>query len=147
MACLNTTPVGDGPPHEAALSSTDRLKVNTDAQLTSTSVQTSRRVGKQLCGYRQLKDFRVVSGLQSDGSVLQRDVIARDRHARELRETPTTNAGEFGGVHANDDQALLTVLGGPRANLRQCTKPVDAGVRPKVDEDDLALQVRRCQWR
>ena len=44
---------------------------------------------------------------------------------------------EFGGVHANDDQPLLTVPGGPRANVRQCAKPVDAGVRPKVDRTTL----------
>jgi len=54
---------------------------------------------------------------------------------------------EFWCVDTDDDQPLLTVPGGPGANVRECAKPVDARVRPKVDEDDFALQVRRCEWR
>src|SRR5580765_6627528 len=44
---------------------------------------------------------------------------------------------KFWGVHADDDQPLFFVLGGPRANVRQCPKPVDAGIRPELDENDL----------
>src|SRR4029079_3951636 len=54
---------------------------------------------------------------------------------------------EFWCVDTDDDQPLLTVPGGPGANVRECAQPVDARVRPKVDEDDFALQVRRCEWR
>src|SRR5882672_196350 len=54
---------------------------------------------------------------------------------------------EFWCVDADDDQPLFFVPRGPGADVWQRPKPIDAGVGPEVDEDDLALQVRRCQWR
>ena len=89
MAYLNTTPVGDRPPHKAALSSTDRLEVSTDGLVdldfgpdepqgpASNRVDTAPTEG-----------LFVWSALQSERSVLQQDVIAKDRHAREPTEVP-----------------------------------------------------------
>src|SRR5258707_169071 len=53
---------------------------------------------------------------------------------------------KFRCVHADDDQPLFLVPRGPRANVGHCAKPIDAGVRPEVDENDLALKLRRRQW-
>ena len=40
-------------------------------------------------------------------------------------------------------QPLIAVLGRPRTDVRKSAQPVDAGVRPEVDEDDLAAQALR----
>ncbi len=54
---------------------------------------------------------------------------------------------ELGRVHADDDQSPVAVLLRPRADIRERAEPVDAGVRPEVNEDDLAAQVRRDERR
>ena len=55
---------------------------------------------------------------------------------------------EFGGVDADDHQSLVGVLVGPGAEVGKGTEPVDAGVGPEVDQDDLAAQVGgRQRWR
>jgi hypothetical protein len=48
-------------------------------------------------------------------------------------------------VNADDDQAVAFVLLGPGADVGERAEPVDAGVRPEVDEDDLPTQARGCQ--
>ncbi|MNF47025.1 hypothetical protein D3C84_282060 [compost metagenome] len=48
--------------------------------------------------------------------------------------------GEFGGVHADHHQPLVTVLLGPGLDVRQAAQAVDAGVGPEVHQHHLALQ-------
>src|SRR6516164_3577161 len=50
---------------------------------------------------------------------------------------------EFWGVDANHNQAVILVLLSPRADVAERAQPIDAGVGPEVDENDLAPQVRR----
>src|SRR6478672_7117999 len=50
-------------------------------------------------------------------------------------------------VDADHDQALGLVLLGPRADVWKRAQPVDARVCPDVDEDDLAVQTLRREWR
>ena len=52
---------------------------------------------------------------------------------------------ELGRVHADNDQSLVLVSLGPRAHMRKCAEPIDTGVSPEVDENDLPAQVRRRQ--
>lgn len=47
---------------------------------------------------------------------------------------------ELRRVDADDDQTSIAVLLGPRANEGQRAEPVDAGVRPEVNENDLSSQ-------
>src|SRR6185295_2718812 len=54
---------------------------------------------------------------------------------------------KLGGMDADHDQPLIVVLLGPRADVAERAQPVDAGVRPEVDEDDLAAQVRGAEGR
>ena len=52
---------------------------------------------------------------------------------------------ELGRVDADDDQALSDVLLVPPADVAERAQPVDARVRPEVDEDDLPAQAFRGQ--
>src|SRR5947199_2441691 len=52
---------------------------------------------------------------------------------------------ELRRVDADDDQASIAVLLGPRANEGQRAEPVDAGVRPEVNENDLSSQTPRSE--
>src|SRR5262249_46983432 len=54
---------------------------------------------------------------------------------------------ELRRVDADDDQPLLCVLLRPRPDERERPEPVDAGVRPEVDEHDLPAQALRGQGR
>ena len=45
---------------------------------------------------------------------------------------------ELGRVHPDDGQPDIRVLLGPRPEVRERAQPVDAGVRPEVDEHDAA---------
>jgi hypothetical protein len=54
---------------------------------------------------------------------------------------------ELGRVEAHNDEALVLVLLGPRADVGERAKPVDAGVRPEVDEDDVPVQALRRERR
>ncbi|HMJ11093.1 MAG TPA: hypothetical protein VK524_06775 [Polyangiaceae bacterium] len=47
---------------------------------------------------------------------------------------------EFGCVHANHDQSAALILLGPRTQVREGAAPVDAGIRPEIDDHDLATQ-------
>jgi hypothetical protein len=49
---------------------------------------------------------------------------------------------ELGRVNADHHQPVLLVLLRPRPDVRERAEPVDAGVRPEVDEDDFPLEVR-----
>ena len=49
---------------------------------------------------------------------------------------------ELRGVDADHDQPLILVLLGPGADIGECAEPVDAGIGPEVDENDLPLQIR-----
>src|SRR6478752_7847387 len=53
---------------------------------------------------------------------------------------------EFGRMHANHYQALVTVFLRPCANIGQRAEPVDTGIRPEINKDDLPTQVSRRQW-
>ena len=50
-------------------------------------------------------------------------------------------------VDADDDQASIAVLLRPGANVGQRAEPVDAGVRPEIDENDPPTQLRRSERR
>ena len=50
---------------------------------------------------------------------------------------------ELRRVDADDDQALIHVLLVPRADVAERAQPVDARVRPEVDEHDLPAQAVR----
>jgi hypothetical protein len=52
---------------------------------------------------------------------------------------------ELRRVDADNDQALIPVLLVPRADVAERAQPVDARVRPEVDEHDLPLQALRSQ--
>src|SRR6185295_15261234 len=54
---------------------------------------------------------------------------------------------EFRGMDADDDQPLVLVLVRPGAKVGLRAQPVDAGVCPEMDEDDLSAQGRRGEWR
>src|SRR6185436_77871 len=53
---------------------------------------------------------------------------------------------ELRRVDADDDESLVAVLLGPRAKVAERAEPVDARVRPEVDEHDLPAQVSRFEW-
>ena len=48
--------------------------------------------------------------------------------------------GELGRVHAEDDEPLRSIALVPRLQVRERAEAVDAGVRPEVDQHDLAAQ-------
>jgi hypothetical protein len=52
---------------------------------------------------------------------------------------------ELGRVDADDDQSFVLVLLVPRADVAERAQPVDARVRPEVDQDDLPAQPFRSQ--
>jgi hypothetical protein len=54
---------------------------------------------------------------------------------------------ELGRMDADDHQAVVLVPLGPGAEVGKLAEPVDAGVGPEVDQDDVAIQVGRRQWR
>ena len=54
---------------------------------------------------------------------------------------------ELRRVNADHHQAPTLVLLGPGAHVRQRAQPVDAGIGPEVDEDDLTAQARNGQRR
>src|SRR5207247_4660441 len=47
----------------------------------------------------------------------------------------------------NHDQPSILVLLGPRADVGERAQPIDARVRPEVDENDLSAQVLHCERR
>jgi hypothetical protein len=52
---------------------------------------------------------------------------------------------ELRGVDADHDQPLILILLGPRADIGERAEPVDAGIGPEVDENDLPLHVRSAE--
>src|SRR5688572_5208117 len=54
---------------------------------------------------------------------------------------------KLGRVHPDHDQAVVPVLCGPGMDVGYGAQPVDAGVGPELDEDDLSAQAVRRQWR
>jgi hypothetical protein len=52
---------------------------------------------------------------------------------------------EFGRVDADDDEARALVRVGPALDVGERPQAVDAGVRPEVDQDDLAAELRQRQ--
>ena len=48
--------------------------------------------------------------------------------------------GELGCVHADDDQAMIFVFGGPCADIRKRAAQIDTGVGPEIDEYNLPAQ-------
>jgi hypothetical protein len=54
---------------------------------------------------------------------------------------------ELGRVHAEHDQPVALVFLGPRADVGKLAEPVDTGVGPEVDQDDLAAQAGRRERR
>src|ERR1700722_2094078 len=55
--------------------------------------------------------------------------------------------GKLGRMYADHHQSLVLVFLGPCVNVRPRASPVDAGVGPEIDEDDLPAQAGRGQWR
>src|SRR2546430_4910584 len=72
-------------------------------------------------------------------------VVAVDRNwiidAHLFRGTPNVVdvlfKRELRRVHTDHDESLIFVFLAPRAEVRECAEPVDAGVGPEVDENDL----------
>jgi hypothetical protein len=54
---------------------------------------------------------------------------------------------ELRRMHADDDQSLVLVLVGPGANVGLLALPIDAGVRPEIDEHNFPAQAFRRQRR
>jgi hypothetical protein len=54
---------------------------------------------------------------------------------------------ELGRMDADDDEPEVVVSRGPRAHEGQRAEPVDAGVRPEIDENDPPTQLRRSERR
>jgi hypothetical protein len=54
---------------------------------------------------------------------------------------------ELGRMDTDDDEPQVAVFRGPRAHEGQRAEPVDAGVRPKLDENDPPTQLRRSERR
>jgi hypothetical protein len=54
---------------------------------------------------------------------------------------------ELRSVDPDHDQPLIRVPLGPGADIGECAKPVDAGVGPEVDKNDLPVQIRRAERR
>src|ERR671925_766682 len=54
---------------------------------------------------------------------------------------------ELGRMDADDDEPQVAVFRGPRAHEGQRAEPVDAGVRPEIDEHDPPTQLRRSERR
>src|SRR3984893_13218388 len=53
---------------------------------------------------------------------------------------------ELRRVNADDHESVFLVFPRPRANIGECPEPVDAGVRPEVDQHDLPAQAILRQW-
>ena len=53
---------------------------------------------------------------------------------------------ELWRVHADHHQSLVFVFLAPRADVRKGTEPVDAGVRPEVDQNHFSAQAGGRQW-
>jgi hypothetical protein len=54
---------------------------------------------------------------------------------------------ELRRVYPDYDQSVIGVFPGPGSEVGKLAEPVDTGVGPEVDEDDLPAQVGRCQRR
>src|SRR4051794_5839604 len=54
---------------------------------------------------------------------------------------------ELRRVDADHHQSVMLVFLGPRADIRKCTLPIDAGIGAEIDQDDLAAQASCRQWR
>jgi hypothetical protein len=54
---------------------------------------------------------------------------------------------KLGRMDADDDKPEVAVFRGPRAHEGQRAEPVDAGVRPEIDEDDPPTQLRGSKRR
>ena len=52
---------------------------------------------------------------------------------------------ELGRMGTDYHQTLIAVLGRPRTDIGQRAQPVDAGVGPEIDQDDLAAQALHSQ--
>jgi hypothetical protein len=48
---------------------------------------------------------------------------------------------ELGGMHADNDEPVISVALRPRANVRLRAQPVDARQRPEVHQHDVAAQL------
>src|ERR1043166_2246154 len=53
---------------------------------------------------------------------------------------------ELRRVHADHYQSSILVFLGPRANVGQCAQPIDTGVGPKLDQDNVSPQSGDRQW-
>jgi hypothetical protein len=73
-----------------------------------------------------VEDDRVVDAQLADGAA----------HVLEVVLEP-----ELRAMHSDDDEPAVAVSLGPSADVRQGPQPVDARVRPDVDEDDAPAQL------
>src|SRR5439155_9629249 len=75
--------------------------------------------------------------------VVQRYSIAETQVARRLADDREDMLeGELGRVDADDHEPVLRIGAVPRLEVRERAQAVDARVRPEVDQDDLAAQLR-----
>ena len=82
---------------------------------------------------QRLPDGEVVV---DDDRVVDAQLAGRMTHVVEV-----VLEAELGAVHADDDEPAVAVPLGPRSDVRQRPQPVDARVRPDVDEDDAPAQL------
>src|SRR6516164_5721719 len=53
---------------------------------------------------------------------------------------------EFGRVYSDDNQSMVPVLPRPRSDIGEGAPPVNAGICPEVDEDDVSAKALAAQW-
>ncbi len=85
-------------------------------------------------------------GVIAEGLPCRKIVVECDRIGEPVVADPTIDVLgarpelELGRVHADHDQAAVGVVAVPRLDIGRGADPVDAGVLPEIDQDDLATQ-------
>jgi hypothetical protein len=75
--------------------------------------------------------------------VVERDGVVDPERLHGLLDVPgNVLEGELGRVHSDDDKARVPIRVVPALHVGQRANAVDAGVRPEVDEDNLAAERR-----
>lgn len=55
--------------------------------------------------------------------------------------------GKFRSMHANHYKSLVLIFFGPGPDIGDRAQTIDAGIGPEIDNDDLAFEGLRGQWR
>src|SRR3974390_3805529 len=81
----------------------------------------------------------VVEGAPDDVAAVNRNgIVAPQRFSLPADVINVLFKSEFRRMHADDDQSLVLVFLRPSAQVGLRAQPVDAGVRPEMDEDDFS---------